>query len=175
MRQTGLVVAPVVLLRRVAIRKPDLRAVIAHHIAYHLGRPAELGFVDDGLVAPEHPMIAIQALNADTGLITGNHFGLTQLIDDLLLGGHKRLVAAFQHLGQSTLAQLQPEHLVQHPGQPDKGNRLEGLQIESKGVQPGAKRRANGRRWQCALRTGTAVGAADTQPTMTPHKRRYRR
>ena len=42
-------------------------------------------------------------------------------------------------------------------------------------MQPGPKRRAIGDRGQRAFHTGSAVRAADTQPTMTPHKRRYGR
>ena len=82
----------------------------------------------DGLAAPEHPVIAIRSFNADTGLITGDNIGLTQGVDNLQPGSLKRLMAAFEHLCQRTLAQLQPEHLIKHPGQPDKGNRPEGLQ-----------------------------------------------
>ena len=92
MRQTGLLVVPVVLLRRIPIRKPNLGAVLAHDVAHHLGGPAQLCFVDDGLVAPEHPMIAIQALDADTDLIAGNHFGLTQGVDNLQPGSLTRII-----------------------------------------------------------------------------------
>jgi hypothetical protein len=58
---------------------------------------------------------------------------------------------------------LLANHEREHPGQPDKGNRLEGLQMQDQSVQPGAKRRA------------LHKGAANPHPTMTPHKRRYGR
>ena len=110
-----------------------------------------------------------------TGLIAGDNVGLTQIANNVPLCRFKRLMAALEHIGQRALADLQPEHLVKHPGQPGKGNRLEGFQIESERMQPGPKRRAIGQGWQRALHTGPAVGAADTQPTMAAHKRRYRR
>jgi hypothetical protein len=116
----------------------------AHHITHHLGRPAGLCIMHDGLVAQEHPVITVQSLNTDAGLITRDNLSLTQVVDNLQPDSLKRLMTAFEHIGQCALADIQPEHLIKHPRQPDKRNRRKGLQVQNQGVQPGAKRRAIG-------------------------------
>ena len=152
-----------------------MHSIAEKGIAHHLGRSAELCFVDDGLVAHEHPLIPVQAFNADTGFITGHGFGLTQIADNVLFCDLKRLMAAFQHIGQRALAHLHAKHFIKHPCKPRKRDRLKGLQIENQSVQPGAKRRAIGGRWQRAFHAGLTVGTANAQPAMPSHKRRYRR
>jgi len=166
-----------------------MHSIAEKDIAHHLGRPAELCFVHDSLIAHEHPLITVQAFNADPVrrendspdhflvrlTITGNHFGPTQIANNVLLCRLKGLMAALEHIGQSTLAQLQPKHLIKHPGKPDKRYGLKALQVENQGVQSGPKRRASGGRWQRALHTSLAARTANAHATVAAHKRRYRR
>ncbi len=94
-------VVPVFLLRRVAIRKPNLRAMRPHDVAHHLGCPAVLHVMQDRVFAHEYPVIAVRSLDAhpvrrendspDHFLfrltIAGYNVRLAQRVDSLLPGG----------------------------------------------------------------------------------------
>ena len=90
MRQTSLMAVAVVLLGRISIRQPECGAVIPHNIAHDLGGTAELGLVDNRLMAHKHPVIAIQSFNADAGFIGRNHVGTAQIRNNLGFTGRKR-------------------------------------------------------------------------------------
>ena len=80
------------------------------------------------------------------------------------------MLAAPEHIGQCALADPHPEHFVKHALQPCKGNRLKGLQIQNKGMQPGPKWRSIGHRRQSPFHTGSTLRAANMQPVVTTYK-----
>jgi hypothetical protein len=95
-----------------------------------------------GIVAAEHPVVAVRALDAHARLVAGHHRGPAQSGERRLTAGGKPRLRPAQHGHQPALADGQPEQVGQRSLKPLIGERLEALQVDGRGVQP----RAEGRR-----------------------------
>ena len=146
MRQAGLLRVGMTLLGGIAIRQPDRRSVPLHHVPDHDGAARRRRVMDHGIVAAEHPMKRIAALDADAGLVRGDHFGLAEHRESIVALGHKSSLRPAEHVHQAALADGQSEEMVKGALQTLVGQGLEGLEIGGDRVEARAERRAFRRR-----------------------------
>ena len=64
-----------VLLRRIAIRQPEVRAMIAHDGINHLGAAREGSLMHHRIGRAENPVIGVQSLNPHPGFVRGDCLG----------------------------------------------------------------------------------------------------
>ena len=75
MRQTGLMPLAMLLLRRIAIRNPDLRHMPGHHLVHDAGGAGIIGLMHDRVLAVENPVIRVRPLDPNAGLVAGDDLG----------------------------------------------------------------------------------------------------
>jgi hypothetical protein len=130
--------------------------------------------VNHGLLAAEHPMIAVDALDAHPGLVAGDAVGLAQNRERLITLVLESRRGAREHVQQRALAQRQAEQIVQQPLQALIGERLQALAISGERVREGAGRTASPR-LRDRRRGGAGAFVAPPQPAQWIAKRRCRR
>ena len=75
MRQTRLMRAAMLLLRRVAIRDPDLRLMAVHHLVHDAGGAGIIGLMHDRVLAVENPVIGVRPFDPNAGFVAGDNLG----------------------------------------------------------------------------------------------------
>lgn len=145
-----------------------------HHGAHYDRAAGRGGGVNDGLVAPEHPVVGV-ALDAHPGLVRAHHTCLTQPRYGVIAATCKMRLRTAEHVHQTALADRQAEQIGKRPLKPFVGQRLEGLQIGRDRMDPRAERRPLRRVRQRGRHTHPARWAANRQPPVALHDRRDRR
>ena len=96
--------------------------------------------MDHCLLAAEHPVPAVGALDAHPGLVRRHRRRLPQPRQRRVPALGKTALGAAQQVHQPALAQPQPEQVRQSRLQPFVGQSLEGLQVRRHRVQPRPER-----------------------------------
>ena len=131
-----------------------------HHGAHHDRAAGRRGGVDDGLVAPEHPVVRVAAFDAHPGLIRADDACLAQPRYRVIAAAGEMLLRAAKHVHQAALAVRQAEQVGKRPLQPFVGQRLIGLQISRDRMDARAERRPLRGVWQ--LLTGEYLWPKDS-------------
>ncbi len=141
-RQTGLLPVGVPLLGGIAVRQPHGGPVPVHDLVHHARASCRGGVVHHRVLAAEDPVIGVRALDAHARLVGRHHGGTPQGRQGGVAPGVEAGFGPAQHVGETALADAQAEQIGQSLLQTFVGQRLEGLQVQSRGVQA----RAEGRR-----------------------------
>ncbi len=107
-----------------------------HHGAHYDRAAGRGGGVNDGMVAPEHPVVGVAALDAHPGLVGADHPCLTQPRYGVIAATCKMRLRTAEHVHQTALADRQTEQIGKRPLKPFAGQRLEGLQIGRDRMDP---------------------------------------
>jgi len=104
MGEAGLVRIGMTLLGGIAVGAPDVGAMPVHHGAHHDRAAGRGGGVHDGLVAPEHSVVRIAALDAHPGLVRTDDACVPQLRHGAIATAHEMPLRPTEHVHQTALA-----------------------------------------------------------------------
>ncbi len=138
--------------------------VPVHDLVHHAGAPRRCGVVHDGLLAAEHPMVRVRALDAHGGLVGRHHGGAPQGRQGRLAPGLEARLGPAQHVGEPALADAQAEQVEEGLLQALVGQGLEGLQVHGRGVQAQPERRSRSVRRSRRRHAGPASRAHNGEP-----------
>ena len=97
--------------------------------------------MDDGLVAAEHPLISVAALDPHAGLIRRYDLGSAKGGDCAIALERKSALRPAEHVHQAALADGEPEEVGKNALKPLVRQGLEGLEIGRHRMKPRSERR----------------------------------
>ncbi len=117
MREADLVAAAQFLLPAIAVRYPDIGAMIAQHRLGDTARPARSNLVQHGRVGDEHPLPLGDTVRPGGRFVRSNDPGGAQPLADRASSGDHVLPDPAKDVGDGTFGDGQAEHFGREPRQ----------------------------------------------------------